>query len=464
MISFFAFLFFLYFFLQSILTILFYLYLWQIKEYRADRLLCHLRTKAAKKQIVDYLNILKWKGALRPVFTLKATLIFFLSLILSFESWFFFLKYLPFDFSIRISLASFLVNILAPAVVSLVVFLFQPITVLLKKAIIFLAKRKISLFPNLVVVGVTGSFGKSSTKEFLATILGEKFKVLKTPKNWNTEIGVAKTILRSLNDAHQIFVVEMAAYKKGEIKGICQIVKPKIGIITGINAQHLGLFKSLENTARTKYELIESLAKDGLAIFNGDNPYCLKLAKKTKIKKKIYSFKEAGKIKIGKKKVLFEIDNQSFQLNLLGQFNLSNFLAAFFVAKHLGMNHSGIVRGAEKIESLEGTMKSFIGLNGAFFIDDTYSSNPDGFMAALSYLEKQKKKKIIVTPGMIELGRAATKIHSQIGRKMAAVCDLIILTKNDFIEVIKKSGGNIIVPDVLVPYMGGRKIITGNNK
>lgn len=447
MIGFLVFLLFLYFFFQSILSLLFYIYLWQIKEYRIDRLLCHLETKTGRKQIIDHFNIFKWKGLLRPVFTLKAVLIFVFALFSGFRAWFFFLKLLPFDFSLRILIALVLVNASAPFLVSLAVFLLKPITFLLKKIIILLAKRKISLFPNLIVIGITGSFGKSSTKEFLTTILAEKFRVLKTPKNWNTEIGVAKTILRYLKGDHQIFVVEMAAYKRGEIGAICEIVRPKIGIITGINEQHLALFGTLSNTVKAKYELIEALPKDGLAVFNGDNPYCRKLAEKTKIKKRIYSLKMVKNIEVRKKKISFELKKQPFQLNLLGVFNISNFLAAFCVAKELGMSSLGVAEATKKIQPLKGTMKSFTGVNGAFFIDDTYSSNPEGFMAALSYLENQRGRKIIVTPGMIELGKSSSKIHQKIGKKMALVCDLIILSKRDFSEEIKKGGGKIIIEE-----------------
>lgn len=447
MIGFLAFLFFFYLLIQSILSLLFYVYLWQIKEYRVDRLLCHLKTKSGKRQIIDYLFIFKWKGALRPVFTLKAVLVFFFSLFLFFRAWFFFLKYLPFDFSLRVLIVPCLANIFAPLFTSLSVFFFKPTTFLLKKLIIFLARRKISSFPTLLVVGVTGSYGKSSTKEFLATILAEKFQVLKTPKNWNTEIGVAKTILRFLTPAHQVFAVEMAAYKRGEIKVICDLVQPKIGIITGINEQHLALFGSLKNTMKAKYELIESLPKDGLAVFNGDNSYSLRLAKKTKMKKRIYSLQEVKNIKVERKKVSFDIKEYPFQLNLLGAHNIANFLAAFWVANELGLSSAEIAKAARRIKPLEGTMKPFKGINGALFIDDTYSCNPDGFLATLSYLKNQRGRKIIVTPGMIELGKAGAKIHRLIGKKIASVADWVIVTKRDLAEEMKKGGAKVVVEE-----------------
>ena len=136
MIVFLFFLLFFYFSLKSLISLLFYLKLWQLKEYRSDRLICYLRTKTGKKQIVSFLNAFSWKGFRRPIFTLKALLIFGISVSLSLKLWFFFLKYLPFDFHWRFLLASLLINVFAPVLVSFVVFLFQPVTWFLKKMVI----------------------------------------------------------------------------------------------------------------------------------------------------------------------------------------------------------------------------------------------------------------------------------------------------------------------------------------
>jgi len=444
MIGFFLFLLFLYFFFQSILSLLFYLFLWQIKEYRFDRFFCHLKTRTGQKQMIDYLNLFKWKGCYRPVLTLKSFLVFLFSLFLFFRTWFFLLKHLPFSFSVRIFLVTALVNLLSPVLVGFSILIFKPISIFFKKIIILLAKKKIAGFPRLLVIGITGSFGKTTTKEILATLLAENFKVLKTPQNWNTEIGVAKTILKFLKKEDKIFVVEMGAYKRGEIKAICKLVHPQIGIITGINAQHSALFGGLSQIMKAKYELIKSLPKDGLAVFNGDNSYCRQLAQKTKIKKILYSLDKIKIIKEEKDKLRFKINNCSFRLNLLGKFQLSNFLAAFFVARRLGVSLAAIKKAALKIEPFKGTMCPFVGLNGGFFIDDSYNSNPDGFLAALSYLEKRRGRKIVVTSGIIELGKATSKIHRQIGQKLSSVADLVIVSKEEQAELIKKGGTRVL--------------------
>ncbi|GAI48689.1 unnamed protein product, partial [marine sediment metagenome] len=146
-------------------------------------------------------------------------------------------------------------------------------------------------FKNLLVVGITGSYGKTSTKEFLATVLSKRFNVLKTKEHQNSEIGISRCILNELKPEHKVFIVEMGAYGKGGIKLLCDIAKPKIGILTGMNEQHLALFGSQENIIKTKYELIENLPSDGMAIFNGNNKYCSELYGKTNISlKKITNY------------------------------------------------------------------------------------------------------------------------------------------------------------------------------
>jgi len=447
MIGFLFFLLFLYFSLQALISLLFYLKLWQLKEYRRDRLICHLRTKTGKKQIISFLNAFSWKGFKRPIFTLKAILIFGISVFLSLKFWFFFLKYLPFPFYWQFLLASLLISVFAPILVSFVVFIFQPVSWFLKKIVILTSQRKIRTMKNLKVIGISGSFGKSSTKEILAMLLKEKFKVLKTPKNWNTEIGAAKTILRYLQPKHEFFIVEMGAYKKNEIKAIADLVKPQIGLLTGINEQHLPLFGSLEKIIKAKYELIEALPEKGLAIFNNDNKYVRKLAEKTKKRKKIFSLKEVKKVRVSKRKISFQWQNQNFSLNLLGAFQISNFLGAAMTARELGLSWPEIQTAASKIKPRIGTMKPFIGLNDGFFIDDSYNANPDGLTAALDYLTKQKGRKIVVTRGMIELGKASVKLHRQIGRRLAREVDLVILTKRDPAKALQVNGLNLILAE-----------------
>ena len=344
-----------------------------------------------------------------------------------------------------------LFDILTPVITSAIVLIFQPLAVLGRNQIINKAKKKREQFKDLLVIGITGSYGKTSTKEFLATILSEKFKVLKTAEHQNSEVGISQCILNDLKPEHQIFVAEMGAYNRGGIKLLCDIAKPKIGILTGINEQHLATFGSLENIIKTKYELIESLPENGLAIFNGDNDYCYQLYKKTKKPKRVYSFQSTianfptdiyiSSLAVNRDFSSFKVldkegETAIFKVNLLGEQNVSNILAAACLSKELGMNLEEIALASQKIESWQSGIRLKKGINGLNIIDATYSANPEGVISHLEYLKIWPGKKVIVMPCLIELGKASKEVHKRIGQKIGEVCDLaIITTKERFQEI-----------------------------
>lgn len=319
------------------------------------------------------------------------------------------------------------------------------------------ARFKLENIPKLVSVGITGSYGKTSTKEFLAQILSAKFRVAKTTGGENTEFGIARKVQANVKKNTQVFVAEMGAYKKGEVKRLTDIVRPKIGIITGITPQHLELFGSLKNIMETKYELIEALPKDGTAIFNGSNPYCRRLAQRTKKvktliyqmgkpKKKITDKLWAEDIKVDRDKLTFWVrwrrEKLQFKVPLLGRQSVENLLAASACALALGMTLSEISKAIQKISPLERTMEPHYLTNGTFVIDDTYNSNPTGFAAALNFIETINfEKRLVITPGIIELGQESKKIHKKLGARLAKIADKIYLTSSDFQEFIKLGMG-----------------------
>jgi len=309
--------------------VLFWIYLWQLKEYHVGRFLDHFRTYKGKKLFFNYFFLFKIILLLLFVFSEAFFSIWFsvLFLIYLFESLIFFKQLVLKSFkkpvktakTIFLSLISFAVlflflfyvsanekapvyillfDILTPVVVSLAVLLVQPFFVIARNDVLKKATKKIEELKlagsDLVVIGITGSYGKTSTKEFLAAILSEKFKVLNTKQHQNSEIAVAKCILNDLKPEHQIFIAEVGAYNKGKVKEVCNMLKPKIGIVTGVNEQHLSLFGSMENllSAEGGEELAKSLPSDGLLVLNADNKYCLNLYKKFSGKKKIYSLKK----------------------------------------------------------------------------------------------------------------------------------------------------------------------------
>lgn len=342
-----------------------------------------------------------------------------------------------------------IVDILTPLIISLLVLIFQPHTVFMRYRIINKAKQKRAKFPKLLVIGVTGSYGKTSVKEFLAAILEKKYpgKVLKTKEHQNSEMGISQCILNDLNSAHEIFVVEMGAYNKGGIKLLCDIVNPKIGILTGINEQHMATFGSQENIIKTKFELINSLPSDGTAILNWDN----KLIAKSRLSKiKIIKY-SAGKkadiwaenIAVGKDFVSFrgvskDGDAADFRANVSGEHNILNILGATAGAKFLGLSLPEIAKTCAEITNQAGAMKLKRGIHGLNIIDSTYSANPDGVISALEYLKIWPARKVIIMPCLIELGKSSKEIHKKIGEKISEICDLAIITTKDRLKEIKE--------------------------
>lgn len=474
--------------------ILYWLWLWQLKEYRADRLLAHLELFPTKKQkILLFLGYYGFKTRRMPKFTKKAVLL------AASISLFYALFVKPvISLSYLDSILTFLLlYLLIPVLVWIFIDAISILASYEKERIIKQATEKIKSRPDLLIIGITGSYGKSSTKEILYEILSgsKKFsaigeslqakaaseKILKTPKNTNTPIGIAQMVLSELKDHHKIFIVEMGAYKKGEIGEICKITPPKIGILTGINEQHLALFGNLQKTAAAKFELISSLPADGLAVLNIDNVHIKEKIKnlsaadyknigalKEKISRPImvkniinYSATEKADIysaNIDVKRNALKLDvvfnNEKVRLYapLSGAQNIYNILAASAVALTLGITLEEIAEIIKNVSSREKTMSEYEGKNGSFLIADTYNSNPNGIMAALDYLNVYSGKKIIVFGGIIELGRASQEIHRKIGAKIAEHADLAILTNPVFAKYIKEGalannmpGGNIII-------------------
>ncbi len=349
-------------------------------------------------------------------------------------------------------------DLLSPLIFSLIVLIIQPLAVLVKLFTIKKAKEKMRKQKGLLTIGITGSYGKSSTKEFLADILSQKYKVLRTKENQNSEMGISRCILKELRPEHNVFVAEMGAYGKGGIKLLADIVKPKIGILTGINEQHLALFGSQGKIIKTKYELIESLPEDGLAVFNGNNRYCLDLYKTTAVEKRIFSdskappmsdFKPdiwAENVEVKKESVSFDLatkegERESFKVKGLGRQVVSNILASVLAAREAGMNLKEISRACRKIESKKRMTRLLKGREGVNVIDSSYSSNPNGVLADLDYLSVWESKKLVVMPCLIELGKASKEVHRKIGKKIGESSDLAVITTRDCFEEIKKSSG-----------------------
>ena len=293
-----------------------------------------------------------------------------------------------------------------------------------------LAMKKLHSMENLKVVGITGSYGKTSSKNILADILNSKYVTLPTPKNLNTPYGLIITINNHLDKFTEVFIAEMGAYKTGEIKQLCDMVKPKYGILTKIGTAHLETFGSEENIQKTKFELIESLPLDGVGVLNKDDPkqVSYKLKNKCKILWIGIENKDvdvhASDIKcsnIGtsfKVKLKNEDKEYSFETKLLGNHNVYNILAGLALGYELGISIDKLQQAVKNIKPVEHRLE--LKRLGTFYqIDDAYNSNPVGAKGAIDVLAMMPGKRIVVTPGMVELGEKEDYYNEKFGEQIA---------------------------------------------
>ncbi len=331
------------------------------------------------------------------------------------------------------------VFLLSSLLVIIVHYLLLPFENLIKLVYIKRAKNKLKK-KKIIKIGITGSYGKTSTKNILTHILEKEYKVCATPLNYNTEMGVTKTILEKLDD-HDIFIAEMGARYRYDIKKVASIVMPDIAVLTTIGIAHLESFGSESEIENTKFELIESLSSSGQAIFNGDSVASLNLYNRFKGNKFLTnrpgSFGYAKDISCDEhgSKFSLVIDGKSCSVKtrLLGKCNIDNIVTASTVAYLLNVSLQDIV---DAISTLSPTAHRLeLMQSRPVVIDDSYNSNEIGFNEALDVLSIFKGKKIVVTPGIVELGEKQSMTNFKIGTKIADVADFIVImneiNKND---------------------------------
>ncbi len=311
------------------------------------------------------------------------------------------------------------------------------------------AKNKLKSMSNLKVIGITGSYGKTSSKNILNDILNVKYISKPTPRNLNTEYGLMITINNHLDKFDEIFIAEMGAYQQGEIKTLCDMVHPKFGILTTIGLAHLESFGSAENIIKTKFELIESLPDDGVAILNGDDPKQIDYEIKSKCKKVWIGIKNkdvdvyAEDIKCGPKGSTFNIKfkddpkKYSFETKLLGNHNIENILAGVALGREFGMSIDELQKGVRKVKPIESRLE-LRNYGYMYQINDAYNSNPVGAKAAVDVLDLMPGTKVVVTPGMTELGEKEEELNNIFGTQISKVADYVILVGEKRIKPIFK--------------------------
>lgn len=303
------------------------------------------------------------------------------------------------------------------------------------------AEAILQSMPELKIVGITGSYGKTSTKHYLHRILSEDFDVLMTPGSYNTPMGVIRTVREMMKPYNSIFICEMGAKQVGDIKEICDLVHPQYGIVTAVGPMHLESFKSIENVQKTKFELVDALPSDGLAVINNDFEYCAnrEVDNVEAVRYCVgdsnsegcrYVAEDVRYTPSGTEFTVKGPDGFSLGLTtkLVGGCNISNLLAAVIIALKFGMKPEKIKRAVASIEQVEHRLSIKKTPGGITIIDDAFNSNPSGSKMALEVLSTFKKgKRIVVTPGMIELGERQAELNEALGEEIAATCDVAIV-------------------------------------
>lgn len=289
------------------------------------------------------------------------------------------------------------------------------------------------------VIGITGSYGKTTTKVCIGAVLEEAFSTLITPASFNSQLGVIRTINEHLTERHRGFVVEMGMYRAGDIAELCELVHPEIGVLTAIGPAHLERMGTIEAIADAKAELALALPADGHLVTNADDPLCLEVAGRVTVDTVLFGVKnpdalvraEAVEMAQGETRFELVIGEQRIaaRAGLLGRHNLSNLLAAAAVGHLCGMTIEQIARGLRRIRPPEHRLQPIPNPGaGVVVIDDAYNSNPAGAQAALEVLRAHPaQRRILVTPGMVELGAQEEDLNERFGRQAAAACDRVIL-------------------------------------
>ena len=297
------------------------------------------------------------------------------------------------------------------------------------------AVKKLRACPDLDVFGITGSYGKTSVKSYLGQLLSSKYDTLITPESYNTPMGVVRTVRERLKATHRIFVCEMGARNVGDIKELCDLVHPRCGLITAVGNQHLETFRTPENILKTKFELADALPADGLLFLNADSepirahlpaldrPY---ITYGTTDDCDFYAT-DVSLSQNGTSFVLHTKDGQSypFRMKLIGTHSVLNVTGALAVCLTFGISPELLAPAVRRLEAVPHRMQL---LPGAItYIDDAYNSNPAGCKAALKTLSMFDACRILVTPGMVELGDDMKKCNREFGLQASEVCDEVYL-------------------------------------
>ncbi len=321
------------------------------------------------------------------------------------------------------------------ALIALAAVCAQPIEKHINRQFVDDAKKRLESNPNLIRIGITGSYGKTSTKFLLRDILSVKYNVLATPSSFNTTMGVTRVIREQLTPAHQVFIAEMGARHVGDIRELVDLVHPGIGILTSVGPQHLDTFGTIERIKNTKYELIDGLPQNGTAILARDGAICEELYARCPLANKYMpgDLVRASDMEWGPFGTRFTLEDVKTgerarcETRLLGEHSIANLLLCCTAARVLGMTLPEIAQGVARCQPVEHRLELISGGAGVTIIDDAFNANPVGAQAALRVLKNFPGRRIVITPGMVELGGEEAAFNRSFGEQMAESVDVAIL-------------------------------------
>lgn len=288
------------------------------------------------------------------------------------------------------------------------------------------------------VIAVTGSYGKTGTKDALAHLLETKYPLVKSPGSFNTAMGLCKTVNDGMAPHHELFVAEMGATRPGDVKELCELVRPSVGIITSVGEAHLETFGSLEKVADTKFELADALPADGLLVYNADYPVARERAKGRPQKTVSYALEHPAdympvNLRCSREGSLFDVKTprgtvRDVRIKPLGKLHALNVTAAFAVGELLGVDPERMKSAAATLPQAQSRLELIENRGSYLVINDGFNSNPVGAAAAVETLGLfDGMKKILVTPGIVDLGGRHTEANFEFGKTAARYCDAVVL-------------------------------------
>ena len=344
-----------------------------------------------------------------------------------------------------------------------------PLDRILKLIILSRAIRARSRFSNLTVIGITGSVGKTTTKELLLHLLKSR-GALATPRHVNTEMGVARWLTKILRDepvdSDRILIVEMGAYCQGEIALLASIVRPKIGILTYVGKQHLALFGSEENIADGKSELLDALPANGLALINADSPLIDRIKTHGTSKRVLIGTDRrvdlcANNIEETSNGVRFEVHGVHYDAPLAGTHMVTNIVLALTAARALGISTQELQKSLAAFQGFEQTF-SVSERNGCTILNSTYNSSYESFLAALEWARKQPMpRKVLICDGIIELGDREASVHADLARRAKEIVADVYVLHAHFLPYFQDVFGDHarLLPQASIPQSPGALLL-----